>query len=481
MSSPQSLQSSQAVLQRPTTSPVADDARSIYRCLMENPSTLTSQRMARSFLKRQLDSAAQLPSSLPKKPEAFTSWVERGALDVAERYASYLAARKAGQPRRYFGCRSHALSFLQQVAPTKLVDGAWLYGSLQHWRDNRFYSLIRTYLEELGDGEAAQNHVLLYQRLLAECGCEIPPHLSDEHYLQGALQLALGHHSDDFIPELLGYNLGYEQLPLHLLITAFELNELQIDPYYFTLHVTIDNASSGHARKAALSVLATLPATGTEEFMQRVANGYRLNDLGLGSTAIIEAFDLEEELVDSLERKSVFGRQVHSDFCRIGGRTVNEWLSKPDRMRGFLRALEDQGWIKRGQNPQKSRFWRLIEGPGAQMFGVFSPYEKQLLHDWIANDWFGDSPQSSVAHTFRRNHTAARGKRSWSGAMSDVKDPLAPSSLCEFDQDLKTLTHELQSLPAEQRMQRLISLMSPSNHATPAGLLATRLFSEVIC
>src|SRR5690554_4330179 len=83
MSSPQSLQSSQAVLQRLTTSPVADDARSIYRCLMEKPTALTSQRMAHSFLKRQLDSAAQLPSSLPTKPEAFTSWVERGALDVA--------------------------------------------------------------------------------------------------------------------------------------------------------------------------------------------------------------------------------------------------------------------------------------------------------------------------------------------------------------------------------------------------------------
>ena len=481
MSNPQSLQSLQAVLPRPTASPAADDARSIYRCLMEDPTALTSQHRAQSFLNRQLEYAAQLPSSLPTNPEALPDWVERGALDVAKRYASYLAARKAGQPRRYFSCRSHALSFLQQVAPTKLVDGAWLYGTLQHWRDNRFYPLIRTYLEELGDGEAAQNHVLLYQRLLAECGCETPPDLSDEHYLQGAVQLALGHHSDDFIPELIGYNLGYEQLPLHLLITAFELNELQIDPYYFTLHVTIDNASSGHARKAAMSVLATLPATGAEEFMQRVANGYRLNDLGLGSTAIIEAFDLEEELVNMLERKSVFGRQVHSDFCRIGGRTVNEWLSSPDRMRGFLRALEEQGWIKRGQNPQKSRFWRLIEGPGAQMFGVFSPYEKQLLHDWIANDWFGDSPERNTAQTFRRNQPAATGKRSWSGALSDLKDPLAPSSLCDFDQDLNTLTDELRCLPGEERMQRLISFMSPSNHATPAGLLATRLFSQVIC
>jgi hypothetical protein len=49
---------------------------------------------------------------------------------------------------------------------------------------------------------------------------------------------------------VIGYNLGYEQLPLHLLITSYELNELGIDPYYFTLHVTVDNAGSGHAHKA---------------------------------------------------------------------------------------------------------------------------------------------------------------------------------------------------------------------------------------
>ena len=83
--------------------------------------------------------------------------------------------------------------------------------------------------------------------------------LEDDHYLQGALQLALGVCADEFLPEVIGFNLGYEQLPLHLLITAYELSELGIDPYYFTLHVTIDNASSGHACKAAQSVLNLLP------------------------------------------------------------------------------------------------------------------------------------------------------------------------------------------------------------------------------
>ena len=59
----------------------------------------------------------------------------------------------------------------------------------------------------------------------------------------------------EYLPEVIGYNLGYEQLPLHLLISSYELSELGIDPYYFTLHVTIDNASTGHAQKAVQAVL----------------------------------------------------------------------------------------------------------------------------------------------------------------------------------------------------------------------------------
>lgn len=257
---------------------------------MGDPFSAEHRSLSRQYLEEQLQHAAQLPCDMPGQPEAIARWMEQQALKTGERYATYLESRKAGQPRRYFSCKSHALSFLQGVAPTKLVDGSWLYGILGKWNDSRFYGLIRTYLEELGDGMAAQNHVVLYQRLLAEHGCEALPSFSDEYYQQGAVQLALGYHAEEFLPEIIGYNLGYEQLPLHLLITAFELNELDIDPYYFTLHVTIDNAATGHARKAVQAVLDTMPAVGDRQtFLKRVANGYRLNDLGIGTVDVIEA------------------------------------------------------------------------------------------------------------------------------------------------------------------------------------------------
>ena len=452
-------------------------ARAVYGALMDEPFSLKSRSLSRVYLKQQLNQAAQLPCDLPLQREALIPWIEREAVAVGEDYARYLEARKAGQPRRYFSCRSHALSFLQRVAPTKLVDGAWLYGVLHHWRDNRFYSLIRTYLEELGDGDAERNHVALYQRLLAENGCETLPELNDEYYVQGALQLALGHHADEFMPELIGYNLGYEQLPLHLLITAFELNELKIDPYYFTLHITIDNAGSGHAHKAVQSVLDVLPADDGRTFMTRVANGYRLNGLGVCAQEAIDSFDLDQELVAMLERKSVFGRHLHSDFCRIGGRTVNEWLARPNRIRGFLKVLEQRSWIKRHEDPAHSRFWRLVEGPDARMFGVFNPFERQLLHDWIAGDLLADSTKATqpairfpAAKTFRRHRPLGAGQQM-------LKVEQAGKLPGDIDHDACALKQELRLLPEEERIQQLIRLMAPSTQATATGLLATRLFS----
>lgn len=457
------------MLHSPTPETTAPDegavARQIYQSLMNAAPASESLNASRLFLESQLEQAARLPCDLPARPEALIGWMENQTLATGERYAAYLEARKAGHPRSYFSCRAHALSFLQGVAPTKLVDGAWLYGLLANAGDLRFYSLIRTYLEELGDGDPAQNHVVLYQRLLVEQGCEQLPELSDAHYLQGAIQLALGHHAQAFIPEVIGYNLGYEQLPLHLLITAFELNELDIDPYYFTLHVTVDNASTGHARKAVQALLDNLPQSGDQQaFLERVARGYRLNDVGLGTTTVIESFDLEGELVSALERKRIFGQQMHSDFCRIEGRTVNEWLSTPGQVRAFLQALEKRGWIRRHQDPRESRFWSLIEGSNAQMFGVFSHFEKQLLWDWIAGDWLGtdlkDRPDGRPrAFRPRPRNNAALAPR--------VVDP---------EHELGQLQQEINRLPPVERVERLIGLLAPASHASPEGLLATRLF-----
>lgn len=425
----------------------AGDLLNRYQALLRGDLVGSAAWLAEQLLRTQ-----GLQDDLPATPGELDAWTDRRTAAVAGEYAEYLAGRKAGAPRRYFSTRAHALYFLHHVAPTKAVDGAWLHGLLRHWADPRYHGLIRIYLEELGDGDPACNHVLIYRRLLAEAGCHEPVPLPDERYLQGCLQLALGANSDMFLPEVIGYNLGYEQLPLHLLISAYELDELGLDAQYFRLHVTIDNASSGHARKAVQALQQLRPEQDDGRFYQRVAAGYRLNDLGQGSAAIIAGFDLEAEVVALLERKRAFGQHMHSDYCRFQGRTVNQWLAEPGSMPGFLGVLEQKGWIKRGQDPQLSRFWQVIEGPGAAMFGVFSVYEKQLLHDWIAGDW----------------QPAGNPERTPGSALQ----PSMPS-------DETALDIELQALPAQCRIERLIDAMAGNRHALPRGLQATRMYRQL--
>lgn len=434
-------------------------ARMLYERLLQPQLADGALDEARSFLDTQLEEAAGLPCDMPAQPEALLDWMRNAALSTTQSYALYLEERRQGAPRRYFANRAHALYFLRHVAPTKLVDGAWLYGLLKHWQELRLRPLLRTYLEELGDGVPAMNHVVLYKQLLAQHGCDELAELEDAHFLQGAQQLALGHLADDYLPEVIGYNLGYEQLPLHLLISSYELTELDIDPYYFQLHVTIDNASTGHAQKAVQAVLENMPLVGDRDaFYRRVINGYRLNDLGLGSTSVIAAFDLEEEVCAMLERKRDVATQVHSDYCRIEGRTVNEWLSQPGQVRSFLDALQKRGWIRRDEDPQSSRFWQLVQGDRAAMFGVFNAYEQQLLHDWIAGDW---TPPRARGRSRRRPAPAAE----QAGGLDD---------------DMQALHATLRALPAKQQPAKLIELMSPASHFTPAGLLATRLFNAYL-
>lgn len=447
-----------------TASNPAGKVQALYRQLLEQPDSALTLHLARRFLDGQLRHAAALPCELPADPARLRPWMEARARRTTGAYADYLAERCQGEPRRYFRNRAHALYFLRGVAPTKLVDGAWLHGLLPHWHEQRFQGLVRTYLEELGEGVPEQNHVLIYQRLLARHGCDDLDGLVDAHYIQGAQQLAMGRLAGDYLPEVIGYNLGYEQLPLHLLICSRELAELGIDPHYFRLHVTIDNASCGHARRAVQAVLDNLPLVGDRgDFLRRVALGYRLNDLGLGSTAVIQSFDLERELLAMLERKRRVAGRVHSDHSRLQGRPLNQWLRRPGQMGGLLQALQARGWIRRHEAPGASRFWQLTEGEGSAMFGVFSPFEKQLLHDWIAGDWLANP--AAAPHPWRRPVPQAQ-------PLADQRD--------DFTAEGRALETELARLDSRGRLERLIQLMAPSAHHRPAGLLATRLFTAQV-
>jgi hypothetical protein len=464
--------------------------RQLYLALSEREIEAGAPDAAARWLLGQIDAAGPAPSTLPRDADGFQAWASAHHDAVGAQYKQYLAQRKAGAPRRFFSNKAHALYFLKGVAPTKLVDGAWLFGLLKHWEHGAMRPLITTYLEELGNGVPEKNHVVLFQQLIDAHGCAQWQGLPEEYFVQGLIQLALAYNADQFLPELIGYNLGYEQLPLHLLITAYELNELGIDPYYFTLHVTVDNADSGHARKAWEALHKLTPQVGDNAaFMRRVEAGYRLNDLGIGTEAVIDSFDLYGELVGILRAKTAVGKNMHSDYCKVGGRSLNDWMADPDQVPALLAALEAQGWFTRGQAPEDSRFWALIQGDHAQMFGVFTPYEQQVLHDWIATP---PHPQATAALPRVASHRALqRAAGAITAAPRRVRETAARGIIRHrFPDDehaWEAIACELRLLEAklaasdskEEAIEMLAALMSPASHHSSAGLMATRVFSKL--
>jgi hypothetical protein len=463
-------------------------ARQLYLAMHDNPDL--GRLDAKVYLERALEATRRAPCDLPSSPADLDAWCARHSAQVGQAYLQYLDVRMAGAPRRYFPSKAAALYFLRAAAPTKLVDGSWLYGALRSWGDSAYHGLIRTYLEELGDGVDDKNHVVLYQSLLAQHGCDLWQDLPDEHFVQGAIQLALAECGAEMLPEMVGYNLGYEQLPLHLLITSYELNELGIDPYYFTLHVTVDNGSTGHARRAIDAVrelMGRAAGIGAEigadadEFWRRVRDGYRLNDIGAGTTSIIKSFDLDAELVRIMAGKAVAGQHMHSDYCKIGGRSISDWLADPADMPRLLQAFQDGGWISRGQPAEASRFWGLVSGPRAQMFGVFSGYELQVLRDWIEHDPAGDArparvPSFRARQRWEQTPERARPQAGPRGVIRQHKDDGT-----EGDAQLRAFERQVAAAGGKQQaMDLLLPALAPSRHHTRIGLMATRMFTRLL-
>ncbi|KQQ97692.1 hypothetical protein ASF77_06135 [Massilia sp. Leaf139] len=458
-------------------------AKALYFDLYADP--LTHARAGEAFLREQIARVQDIPADLPPTLAQLPAWIEARSEAVGIQYREYLAARKGGAPRRYFHNRAHALNFIKSVAPTKLVDGSWLYGLLKHWDSPDFHPLIKTYLEELGEGAPSKNHVTIYRKLLATHGIEGWEELDDEHFMQGAIQLALGQNADRFLPEVIGFNLGYEQLPLHLLITSYELNEFGIDPYYFTLHVTVDNAATGHAQKAVQALLDLMPRVGDRAaFYKRVLDGYRLNELGASTNSVIADFDLQDELVRILAQKSTVGKNMHSDYCRVAGRSVNDWLAEPGQIPGFLSAMESAGWIKRGEEVEHSRFWRLIEGERAEMFGVFSSYEQQVLRDWIVS-----VPGSSVKEERVLSHRARQRTLDNLGQHADRSNSFPERGLIRrratrdsgSENELALLEQRVAAASGKgEAMALLLELMTPASHHSAAGLMATRMYTQLL-
>lgn len=368
-----------------------------------------------------------------KEPENTILFVERFSLDdlkefltakdadVTNRWEEYLARRRAGGPREMFGDGEEAKWWLKQVAPVKYVDGAWL-GHINKISTPFKYRQItknawQVMSEELGDGDIAKNHVHVYRELMEDIDARLPEADSEDfiHPRHGLdevrcwkaamAQLAISLFPHDFLPEALGFNMAYESLPLHLLKTVKELRELRLNPYYFELHISIDNADSGHAAMAMTAVADYLKLVAQDQgdeaahvAWKRVQAGYILAE-GLPTTPESPSLkstpnkpfprtETEAQLVAIFAAKSSVAHKIHCNSrLRIGKRSLVDWLepnafSNPAWQKDFLHDLSNcKPWVIKGHSNQ-SRLVRELSWEG-KMFGSFTEKEVGILKAWI--------------------------------------------------------------------------------------------------
>ena len=255
--------------------------------------------------------------------------------------------------------------------------------------------------------------------------------------------------------------------------------------------MTVDNADSGHARKAWEALHKLMPQVGDAgDFMRRVDAGYRLNDLGASTASVIGAFDLHAELVGILRAKSAVGKNMHSDYCKVGGRSLNDWLSDPDQVPALLAALEAQGWFTRGQDPEESRFWAPDPGrPCADVRRVqrlraagAARLDRHAAASGRAGAGAAHGHPPRAAARRRRHRRRRRAARRESAERGIIRhrfpdDEHAWEAIaCE----LRLLEAKLAASDSkEEAIAMLTALMSPASHHTSAGLMATRIFSKL--
>lgn len=353
--------------------------------------------------------------------ENLNRFLKEKDVDVTNQWEEYLARRRAGGSREIFGNKEEAKWWLKQAAPVKYVDGAWL-GHINKITTpfkhrNITKNAWQVMSEELGDGDLVKNHVYVYRQLMDDINAGLPAadsagfiepchNLDQTRCWKAAMaQLLISLFPHDFLPESLGFNMAYESLPLHLLKTVKELREVQLNPYYFELHISIDNAASGHAAMAMAAVADYIDRIEHDEGAEaahvawkRVQTGYILAE-GLPTTPESPSLKIQLEaplprtakeaaLLDIFGAKAPVAHKIHCNSrLKIGRRSLVAWLeptafTDKQWQKEFLHDLGNcKPWVIKG-NSGESRLVKELSWEG-KMFGSFTQTEVEVVKAWI--------------------------------------------------------------------------------------------------
>jgi Iron-containing redox enzyme len=185
--------------------------------------------------------------------------------------------------------------FTQQYAPFPMVDGSWVQHIAKAGTSQTEISarLFRIYSDEVGNADTVLNHPNVYRKLLEKEGIHMPPTDTLAFAMQPTLRnfafdlplltLSVSLFPKAFLPEIIGVNLAIELSGLgkSYMQIIDELRYWKMDPYFFTLHLTIDNIASGHTAVAMETVhlyldqvLASQGHQTMQQEWQRIWMGY---------------------------------------------------------------------------------------------------------------------------------------------------------------------------------------------------------------
>ena len=256
-------------LSRSTQAAAGGPSQQLYLLLREAP----DRAAATAYLQRRLAEAAALPAAWSGGLPELENWLELRGRNRAEEFRHYQQGRLEGAPRRHFATLAQARRFLCVQAPGLLAEGAWLHSALDHWRQPPYMPLVKLYLDYLGKGVPAANHVAQVRQVLAVQACATWQDLEDSGFVQGAIRLALASTGERYLPELLGYQLATPDQPAAQPSILLELAELGIalppPPPSDAIVLNVLRALHGAAPEDA------------SQLMQRLELGYGLGRIGL--------------------------------------------------------------------------------------------------------------------------------------------------------------------------------------------------------
>ncbi|KAI1325946.1 hypothetical protein F5Y16DRAFT_376409 [Xylariaceae sp. FL0255] len=385
-----------------------------------------------------------------------------------DQWEEYLKRRKAGQGPEMFANAEEAKAWLVKSAPVKFVDGAWLAHTHKITTDFSLRSVTKdawqVMSEELGDGDLTKHHVYLYRQLLDSIGRSLPdghsrefiaPEIWQDIDNHGSWENAVGQllislFPNEFLPEILGFNMHYELITMDTMRAAHELKGFGIDPYYFLIHIAIDNADSGHTAMATHVVTRYLDYIrdtegdeAVEQAWKRVQVGYTLSQT-VGSARFSERDTTDpttpgsemainvpldnraSKVIEIFRSKALYSYQFHcSSRVKIGGHTLTEWLSPAmwtndkDQERHQLQLLTGlsraKPWVYPGDS-KKSKLVKELSWEG-RMFGAFTHEEVIQLTDWIDNLCTDNT--ASLYYNFTRTKPVAS-----TDAVGQLQDPV---------------------------------------------------------